>query len=63
MGLAMAVMMAGFRKAGIAMGPDATPPERVPEGVIALGGHANRLLVACDIGWLLLVAALYLSLR
>jgi hypothetical protein len=63
MGLAMAVMMAGFRKAGIAMGPDAKPPERVPEGVIALGGYANRLLVACDIGWLLLIAALYLLLR
>jgi hypothetical protein len=62
MGAAMGVMFAGFRKAGIPMGPDAKPPERVPDGVIALGGYANRLLVLCDVGWLLLIAGLYLSL-
>lgn len=63
MGAAMAVMFAGFRKAGIAMGPDAIPPERVPPGVIALGGYANRLLVLCDVGWLMLIAWVYLSTR
>ena len=62
MGAAMGVMFAGFRKAGIPMGPDAKPPERVPAGVIALGGYANRLLVLCDVGWLLLIAGLYLRL-
>jgi hypothetical protein len=55
--------LAGFKKAGIVMGPGATPPERVPPGVIALGGYANRLLVLCDVGWLMLIAWVYLSVR
>lgn len=63
MGLAMAVMFTGFRKAGIVMGPGVTPPKRVPPGVIALGGYANRLLVLCDVGWLMLVAWIWLSIR
>lgn len=62
MGVAMAVMIAGFRKAGVAMGPGATPPERVPAGVIALGGYANRLLVICDVGWLMLIAWAHLAI-
>lgn len=61
MGAAMALMFAGFRKAGLPMGPDAKPPEHVPPGVIALGGYANRLLVICDVGWLLLLAWIFLS--
>jgi hypothetical protein len=63
MGVAMALMFAGFRKAGIAMGPQAKAPERVPPGVIALGGYANRLLVLCDVGWLMLVAGVFLATR
>lgn len=63
MGAAMAAMFSGFRKAGIAVGPDAQAPERVPPGVIALGGYANRLLVLCDVGWLILIAWVYLSTR
>jgi hypothetical membrane protein len=61
MGVAMAVMFAGFRKAGLPMGPDATPPDRVPAGVIALGGYANRLLVLCHVGWLLAIAGIFLA--
>jgi hypothetical protein len=63
MGAAMAVMFAGFKRAGIVMGPGAKPPDRVPAGVIAMGGYANRLLVFCDIGWLMLVAWAYLAAR
>jgi len=63
MGVALATMIAGFKRAGIAMGPGVKPPERVPHGVIALGGYANRLLVLCDIGWLMLIALVYLSSR
>lgn len=62
MAVAMAVMFAGFKKAGTAMGPDATPPEHVPEGVIAWGGYANRLLIICYVGWLLFMACAFLSI-
>lgn len=57
MAAAMAVMFAGFKKAGIAMEPNAEPPERVPDGVIALGGYANRLLILCYVAWLMVAAS------
>jgi Protein of unknown function (DUF998) len=63
MAIAMAVMFAGFKKAGIPMGPDVEPPSAVPDGVIALGGYANRLLIVCYVGWLAVLAWAYLSLR
>lgn len=56
MAVAMIVMISGFKNAGIQMGPDATPPDHVPDGVIALAGYANRLLVISYITWLLVVA-------
>jgi hypothetical protein len=56
MGVAMVVMISGFKKSGLPMGPDVTPPERVPDGVIALAGYANRLLIICYIGWLVVIA-------
>ena len=61
MSVAMGVMMTGFRKAGIPMNKDSAPPEKVPEGVIALAGYANRLLVLCYVGWLIVVAYSFLS--
>lgn len=62
MALAMAVMFTGFRNAGVPMGPDLPAPDSVPPGVIALGGYANRLLVLCDVGWVLLIAGTFLSI-
>jgi hypothetical protein len=56
MGVAMAVMMNGFNKAGIPMEQNAPVPERVPDGAIAWAGYTNRLLVLCYIGWLVIVA-------
>jgi hypothetical protein len=56
MAIAMAVMFAGFKKAGIPMDANAPAPERVPDGVVALGGYANRLLVLCYVGWLIVMA-------
>jgi hypothetical protein len=56
MAVAMVVMMTGFKNAGIPMGPGATPPDSVPDGVIALAGYANRFLVITYLGWLLIVA-------
>jgi len=44
------------------MGPGVKPPERLPRGVTALSGYANRLLVLCDIAWLLLLAWISLSI-
>ncbi len=61
MAIAMGIMFAGLKKAGITMGPNAEPLERMPDGVIALGGYANRLLVVCYVGWLLVIARAYLS--
>ena len=62
MGVSMAVMMNGFKQAGIPMGPNATPPERVPDGVIAVAGYFNRLLVVCNAVWVMIMANIYLSL-
>ena len=59
MAATMAIMMAGFKNSGIPMGPNAEPPESVPPGVIALAGYANRLLVLCDVVWLIVIAGNY----
>jgi hypothetical protein len=59
MGASMAIMFAGFKKAGILVGPNVQPPKTVPPGVIALAGYANRLLVICDVGWLIIIAENY----
>ncbi len=63
MAVSMAVMISGFKKAGIPMDRNAKPPENLPEGVIAFAGYANRILIASYIGWLLLIAGIYLSLE
>ncbi len=62
MAVTMIVMISGFKKAGIPMGPDIEPPESVPAGVIAVSGYANRILVFCYILWLLVVAKIYSTL-
>jgi hypothetical protein len=54
--VAMMVMISGFQKAGIEMGPDSQPPAAVPDGVIALAGYVNRLLIIVDILWLVFMA-------
>lgn len=59
--IAMIAMMSGFKKAGIPMGPNAKPVEAVPDGVIALAGYANRILIFSYILWTLLIANLFLS--
>jgi hypothetical protein len=63
MGVFMAVMMNGFKQAGIAMGPGATPPDSVPAGVIAIAGYFNRLLVVCNITWIMVMAYVYMVVR
>ncbi len=56
MGVSMMLMFSGFKKAGLAWNKDSPPLTEVPEGVIALGGYANRLLVLCYIGWNIYIA-------
>lgn len=58
MGVSMMLMFSGFKKAGVTLDKDSTPPTVVPEGVIAVGGYANRLLVLCFIFWVIYVAYL-----
>ena len=41
--------------------PSAQPPERVPDGVIAVAGYFNRLLVICNAVWVMMVANYYLA--
>lgn len=57
----MALLFSGFKKAGVPMGPGATPPDKLPEGVIALAGYANRLLILVYNLWPILVAKIFLS--
>lgn len=63
MGVSMVVMMNGFKQAGIPMGPNEAPPERVPDGVIAVAGYFNRLLVVCYATWTMLMAYIYLNMQ
>jgi hypothetical protein len=61
MAIAMIVMINGFKQAGVPFGKDATPPESVPAGVIALAGYFNRLVILCCAAWVIFVATAYLS--
>jgi hypothetical protein len=61
MAVSMIVMISGFKQAGIPFGKDATPPESVPAGVIALAGYFNRLVVLCCAVWVIFMAKVYLS--
>ena len=63
MGVSMAVMMNGFKQAGVPMGPGATPPDVVPPGVVAIAGYFNRLLVICNTAWIMAMSYVYLMLR
>ena len=63
MAITMVLMISGFQKAGIAMGPDAEPPKTLPDGVIGLNGYANRILVICYIYWLITIARTYLKIQ
>ena len=51
----------GFKQAGIAIGPGQQPPSAVPDGVVAVVGYANRILIAAYIGWLLFVSNVFLK--
>jgi hypothetical protein len=58
MSFTMMLMFSGFKKAGISWDKDSTPPATLPDGIIALGGYANRLLVLCYVLWVIYIAYL-----
>ena len=58
----MIIMINGFKQAGFVLGPGQQPPESVPDGVVAVVGYANRILIAAFMGWLLLVGSVYIRL-
>ncbi len=62
MAITMGMMMSGFKKAGIPMGPNVEPPKDLPAGVIGINGYANRILVLTYIGWMMVVSFIYLSI-
>lgn len=60
---AMMLMMSGFQNAGIEYSENTAPPESVPDGVIALGGYVNRLLILAYISWLIITAKIYIKIH
>lgn len=56
MAVSMAVLMSGYKKTGLPMGPGVEPPKELPQGVIGVNGYFNRLLVFCYIFWLIVMA-------
>jgi hypothetical protein len=62
MAFSMMLMFSGFKKAGITWDKDTPPPAEVPNGVIAVAGYANRLLVLCFIFWVMYIAYITIKL-
>ncbi len=62
MAVSMALIFSGFKKAGMPLDKNAEPPETLPKGIIGINGYFNRILILCYIGWLVLIAKIYLTL-
>lgn len=54
MGASMILLMSGYKKTGLPMGPGIDPPKTLPKGVVGVNGYFNRLLVVCYIIWIIL---------
>jgi hypothetical protein len=63
MALSMMLLFSGFKKAGVAFGPNIEPPKTLPNSVIGINGYFNRFLILCYIGWVIVIAKTYLSLQ
>jgi len=63
MAVSMGVFFSGLKKAGIPFGPDQEPFTQIPEGVIAIHGYANRLLVLANLGFNIIVTLIFLNLQ
>lgn len=56
MAISMVILMSGYKKTGLPMGPGVEPPKELPKGVIGVNGYFNRLLVVCYILWLVVMS-------
>lgn len=53
MAASMMLLMNGYKKSGMPMGPGVEPPKELPKGVIGINGYFNRILVMCYLLWLI----------
>jgi len=56
MAASMGLLISGFKKAGLPMGPEIEPPKELPKGVVGVNGYFNRILVLCYLLWLITMA-------
>lgn len=56
MAASMILLMRGYKKSGLPMGPGVEPPKELPKGVIGINGYFNRILVLCYLLWLITMA-------
>lgn len=56
MAVSMVILMSGYKKTGLPLGPGIEPPKELPKEVIGVNGYFNRLLVICYILWLIVVS-------
>jgi len=56
MAASMGLLISGFKKTGLQMGPEIEPPKELPKGVVGVNGYFNRLLVLCYLLWLITMA-------
>jgi hypothetical protein len=62
MAVSVMLLFSGFSKAGVDIS-SGTPPAKLPEGVIAFAGWANRLLIIVYCIWVITVARKAIQLR
>ena len=62
MAVTMMVFFSGLKSAGIAFGPNLPPITEAPDGVVAINGWFNRLLVLCYLAYPILLAKTVLSI-
>lgn len=58
----MGLFVSGLKKAGVPFGPNQEPLKEIPEGIIALNGFANRLLVFAYVTFNILVSLIFINL-
>lgn len=58
MAVSMALLMSGYKKSGLPMGPGVEPPEKLPAGVIGINGYFNRVLIFVYIAWVIIISSL-----
>ncbi len=55
--ITMMLFISGLQKAGLFHPESGKAPEYIPADVIALIGYTNRLMVLCDLAWLIIIGS------